>query len=268
MAANAAVNAGLDVFTLLTGSAYAINGSSAIAIPGLNLTVPNVLSSSINLNVVERPQAIFGHKGIFVDTQQATVGVTNQLLPNLGAGVGLLKVSGTVTLRQSVAGARGTLNDILCGTAPGIVVGVTPQPVATTADLVLSITLLGIEVARVNTGLSATPVGQSGGGTFGYKADFLPPVGQGTMVEAPTSPLGLANLLKVKNTDVTVLGSLGLGVTLAGLVSGLNTSVLNPLLANLDAQLTGPISTALGLSIGSADVGALDMTCNAVRLVG
>jgi uncharacterized membrane protein len=261
-----ATETSIDAFNLLTGSAYAVNGTNTIAIPGVDLNLLNFANTSTSLEVIQKAQFITGPVGTSVSTQQATMALA-QTIDTPPTIAGLVRVTGSVTLRQTVAGSTGTLTDIFCGGSPGINVGVAPQPVATTAQLTLSIrTLLGIEVARVNTGLSATPQGQSAGASFDYPTEFLPDVGTGSMVEAPTTPLGLQNLLKVTSADVTVLGILPL--PLANLVNGLNLNVLSPLFSTLDQTITGPLSSALGLSIGAADVGAADMTCSSVRLVG
>jgi uncharacterized membrane protein len=51
-------------------------------------------------------------------------------------------------------------------------------------------------------------------------------------------------------------------------VSLLNTSLLNPLLPLVDAFVVNQLSTQLGLNVGGADIGALDMSCRSVKLVG
>src|SRR5690606_38170790 len=124
--------------------------------------------------------------------------------------------------------------------------------------------LPGIEVARVTTTLAAQPNGSSNGGSFDYPVEFMPPAGPGAMITAPAAPLGLADLLEIENSSVSVLGILPL--PLGGLVSSLNNTILNPLLSTLDPLITGPISNALGLQLGGADIGALNMTCNNVKL--
>ena len=263
-----AAETSLDAFNVLTGSAYAVNGTNTIGINALELNLPNVGQTTTSLSVIERPRAIFGPVGTSITTSQANVALTQSIDTPSGLLIGgLVRVTGSISVRQQVAGAQGTLTDIVCGGTPGISVGVAPQPVATTAALTLSIrTLLGIEVARVTTNLSATPQGQSAGAAFDYPTEFLPDVGTGTMVEAPTTPLGLQNLLQLQNADVTVLGILPLSLT--NLVNGLNTNLLSPLFDTIDETITGPVAAALGLSIGAADIGALDMTCSSVRLVG
>jgi uncharacterized membrane protein len=260
-----ALQTGLDVFNLVTGAAYAANGESAIGIPNVGVTVPGFTSSTLSLEVIQRAQTKFGSVGLQIQTQQARLEALQSIGTPMSLG-GLLRVTGSVSLRQSVAGALGTLNAINCGTLPSISVGVSPQPVATSVVLNLTITLLGLPVAKVDTTLSATPTGDSAGATFDYPTEFLPTVGTGTMVESPTNPLGLADLLQITGTNVTLLGAIG--VPLGTLLSSLNTLVLDPVLETLDPAITGPISTALGLSIGSADIGANDMTCKNVKLVG
>jgi hypothetical protein len=258
------------VFNLITGSAYAINGDSAIAIPSIGVTVPGFTSSTLSLNVIQRAQTRFGRVGLQIPTSQASLAVSQTIDATNGLNLGsLLRATGTITLRQEVASAVGTLAQIACGSTPGIRLTVSPQPITTIVDVDLTIslgTILGnVPVARVQTGLGANPVGSTAPQFFNYENEFLPDVGTGSMRESATNPLGLAGLLDIQSTNVTLLGAIP--VPIGTLLTSLNTIVLDPVLSTLDPAITGPVSTALGLSVGSADLGANDMTCSNVQLV-
>jgi hypothetical protein len=138
--------------------------------------------------------------------------------------------------------------------------------VSVTTGLDLTIKVLGLNVAKVTTSVTAQPNGTSNGGTFAYNSQFLPPVGTGTMLDAPSTSLGLSGLLSIGTTQVTVLG-LPIGLTLSALTSAINTA-LGPILSALDTAVTGPVAHALGLELAGADIGALNMTCNNPLLVG
>jgi uncharacterized membrane protein len=59
--------------------------------------------------------------------------------------------------------------------------------------------------------------------------------------------------------------SLASGVT-SGLIAGLAVPVLNSLLTSLDNALIVPLTKVLGVKLGGADIAALGMTCNGLRL--
>jgi hypothetical protein len=228
----------------------------------MSLGVPGLLNTTITLNVIEKARFKIGPTGTYIDTQQASISVN----PTISA-INVLgtSVTGTIPLTETVAGARGTLTAINCGSTKSITVGVNPQPVTVVTGLNLTIRLLGIPIASTAISASAAPNGTSNGGTFLYSSQFLPPVGTGTMQAAPTTNLGLAGLLSVDNAEVTVLGVLP--VTLTALTTGLNNA-LSPLLTLLDAAITGPVAHALGLDIGGSDIGASSLNCSNPLLVG
>jgi uncharacterized membrane protein len=72
---------------------------------------------------------------------------------------------------------------------------------------------------------------------------------------------------------VTLLGILPLGVTLSTLVSAINTDILsakvNPLLVSFNNNVVTPLSQALGIRLGGADVTLPEApSCGQVALVG
>jgi uncharacterized membrane protein len=268
----AALGAGVDAFNLLTGSAYAINGSNTITVQNVNLEVPNVAATTLTMTVTEGPRIKFGRVGATITTAQVKVTIAPTInLPLQLLGLPLLSVTGSIPLSETAAGATGTLTNIQCGAQKSITVGATPEPVTLSGvTLALSVKLLsGLNVATVN--LNTGPValhGSSNGDTFDYANEFLPPVGNGTLTPAPSTSLGIASALTLTNTNVSInaLG-LGTGLTLGNLVPGLN-GVLGTTLNQLDAAITGPLAHALGVDIGGADLGAVNMDCATPILAG
>jgi uncharacterized membrane protein len=71
----------------------------------------------------------------------------------------------------------------------------------------------------------------------------------------------------VSSGNLTLLGVLPLGTTLGTLTTALN-NLLNPALTALDALVVNQMSSQLGINVGGADIGAIDMDCRTVKLVG
>lgn len=261
---DAAASAGVDAFSLITGSAYAINGTSTISVPGLTVALPGVGSTTMTLDITEQPRIVFGREGVSASTRQASLTLT-PTINTLTVG-GLVRITGTLPLTVQLAGGTGTLSDIDCG-RPGITVGLAPRPVSTTQTLNLSIrTLLGIQVATATgVGVNVTTQGTSNGASFLHPTEFLPDVGSGTMVPANSTSLGITGAANVTAGNITVLGVLP--VPVPTVVNALN-SLLAPMLPAIDAFVVDELNDLLGLNIGGADLGALDMTCRSVKLVG
>lgn len=270
---DAVANASVDLFSLLTGSIFAIDGTSTLSIPDLTLAVPGA-TSTITLNVTERPRIIFGRVGASVTTQQASIGIDTRL-DDFGinvAGLAGVTVSGSIPMAITVAGATGTLTSIACQ-RPGIDVGLTPNPVSITAgvdlDISADVLLLGtVPIASANLAFT-TPVGVTGtstGASFLYSSEFLPLVGTGTMKPAPTTSFTLPGpLTLVPGSSVATLGVIP--VPLPALATELNRTVIDPISTALSAVVANQLNSLLGLNISGADIGALDMRCNGARLV-
>lgn len=267
----AAANGAVDLYSLVTGSVFAINGTNAITIPSLSVGVAGT-STTLTLSVIERPRFNFGPVGTTVQTQQAAVGLNTTVasLPLSVAGLVGTTVSGTIPLSVTLAGATGTLTDIDCA-APGISVGLTPQPATATTGLALdvraNVLFSNILVARVNVP-TTSPVavtGSSAGASFSYPDEFLPNVGTGTMKPAPTTSLALPGPLNVNGSSVTVVGAPLVDPGLLALA--VNASIVTPVSNGLTAFINNQLNTLLGIDVGGADIGALDMTCESVKLV-
>jgi uncharacterized membrane protein len=268
----AAANASVDLFSLITGSIFAIDGTSTLSIPGLTTAVPGA-SSTITLNVTERPRIKFGRVGASVTTNQASIGI-DTTLSNFGinvAGLTAVTVSGHIPLSVTVAGGTGTLTNIDCQ-RPGIDVGLSSNPLSITAgvDLTISARVLfvSVPVARANIAFTSpiAVTGTSSGATFLYTSEFLPSIGTGVMKPAHTTSFSLPGpLTLVSGSSVTALGVIP--VPLPALTTVLNSSIINPISTALTGVIANQLNSLLGLNIGGADIGALDMKCNGARLV-
>lgn len=272
----AAANGSVDLYSLVTGSVFVIDGTHTLSIPSLTLGVTGA-SSTVNLTLIERPRVKFGRVGAQVFTQQASIGITTTIVNKSIAIPGLtgVTVSGDVPLAISLVGGTGTLTNIDCG-LPGISVGLTPQPVTISGsanlDVRANLIILGnVPVAAAvisNTDLSTVAVtGTSSGASFTYPNEFLPTVGTGTMKPAPTNTLSLGGSLAFGAGHITLLNSLSLG---SGVIAtALNDLVLTPVLNAVNSTIiAAQLDLLLGIDIGGADIGAIDMSCDGVKLIG
>ncbi len=261
---DAVAGGSVNAFSLVQGSAYAINGTSTLSVPSLGLAVPGIGVSSMALDVTERPRIVSGREGVSGSTRQAGTTLTLELLDQpLAPG---FRVSGLLTLQLQLAGGTGRLSDVDCG-RPGIVVALSPRPVTTTETLDLTVRLLGVPVARITgQGANVTTQGTANGASFLYTSEFLPDVGAGDMVPSNTTSLGLAGASNVTAGNVESIGP-GPGIPLSALAGLLNT-LLNPVLNVVDNQVITRLDRQLGLNIGGADIGAIDMRCRSIKLVG
>jgi hypothetical protein len=136
----AALAASFNVLDLVTGAAYAANGSHSVAVPGLVVQVPGVASLVTSLTVGDPPKLACGGRGKataqtgqvdltfsgdLANVSSNIAGLTTPLgvLGSLVAGVVNGVVSGTVTAATHIsaeahlAQAKGTLTNIVCGDA-------------------------------------------------------------------------------------------------------------------------------------------------------
>lgn len=268
-----AVGASMDAFGLLTGSAYVINGTNTIQIPDVTTNIAGVTGTSMSLTVTQTPVVWSGPVGAWVDTQQVGLTLNAQVdLPLTVTGLTDPRLTGRIPIQVSVAGARGTITDIRCSSSPGtrLAAGSRPVLVQTGLDLDVTavVTLLGLlqraTVATIDTTAALQPPGPTNDVWFAYPTDFLPQIGQGGMVHAPGTTIGLAQALTVSGSQIVSLGLVALDHE--ALAAAVNTA-LKPVLDEL-AAYTVRIAAQLGVDVGGSDLAAIDMTCGRVKLVG
>ena len=290
----AAAEAALDVLQLLTASAFVIerNSGHALSIPTTSVSIPGITSITASATVIEPAKWVFGPVGSSVSTAQVRLSVNpvinistsnsntpcNVTLSNLLGLVGCLlyltgmpigvRLSGALPIDVTAAGATGTLAAINCSGTPGITVNTATQAVNLTsaANLNLNVTLAGtnfLNAARVTVGAGAKTTPGN------YTTSFLSPTefGPSHAKSVGSTALGFNGLLNVTTANVSVLNSSLLSGVTSGLIQGLAVPVLNNLLTSLDNALIVPLSKVLGVKLGGADVAALGMACNGLRLV-
>jgi hypothetical protein len=293
-AETAAATASLDVLQLLTASAFVLekNGGHALSIPTTTVSVPGIASITASATVIEPAKIAFGPVGTSVSTAQVRLSVNpvinigtgssttpcNLSLSNLLGIVGCLlyllgmpigvTLNGSLPLDLTVAGATGTLSAINCAT-PSITVASTTQALNLNvgANLNLDVTLAGssmLSAAKVAIAAGVKTAATNYSTTFNSPSEFGPSHAK----SVGSSALGLNGLLNVTAANVSVL-NIGLlnGLT-SGLLAGLVTPVLNTLLGSLDTALIVPLAKVLGIKFGGADIAALAIRCNGLRLAG
>lgn len=275
-------NQTIDTLFLLNHTAFLINGTNTVSVPSLSFGVPGVTSTTMTLAVTERPVYCIDIPNVHVApcearTAQVSVGLTNTVDVAVGIpGVTGARLTGTLTAQAAAAGATGTMTTIRCPGVdpnPGIDITVSANPVTTTTseNLLIRGRLLGplvVDVATVTIGSTVTSGNQGGGSTtFDYPSEFLPDVGPGQTQRLGSPTLGLGVALAANATNVTLL-NIPLGLA-AGTVASATNTALAPSLAAIDQLIVRRIARLLGVDIGGADVGAVDLRCfQGTSLVG
>jgi len=109
------LNASLNVFQLVTGSAEVANGQHLIQIPNTDFGVPNVTSTAMSFTLIEGKKFYFGKVGGGVSTGQINLTVTPTFnVPIVVAGLVGPKITGSLPVTVTGAGATGTLSSVTC----------------------------------------------------------------------------------------------------------------------------------------------------------
>jgi uncharacterized membrane protein len=272
---SAAAVTSVNVLGLLTGSAQIINGTSAVTLNNVAVTIPGVTSTKVTLNLIEPPVIYIGPVGGSTRlTAQATLTVT----PTINLPVGLPPLVGTVLtgnlpITVTGGGAKGTLEAAQCdGASAGITVGADVQAAASTiaGNLGLSATVLFVNLQVANVAVNGTGVASTVGHfdpAFAYPGDF------GSTGPPPVAP----TTTHVGNTTIG-LGTLTTGTVTASVIGGLVTlpvntnailgTALGTVLSAVDTSIVQPILKGLGLDIGAADVTPLrPISCSTPALM-
>ena len=271
----AALSTTLNVFNLLTGAAFLANGSSAVALQSLNLTLPLLGTVSGGLSLIQKPVNTCGKKGTTLHTEQATVG---PLSANLSSGLlsgitipGLTTVGVTaptpISVSASLAGANGTLADVTCSPA-SMKVDVTSELAGAHLEVPLRLTgrINPLGIGLVNLVLPLTIKLDTTQSSQVHTATLTPPpfdvktsTGSGTIgLSGATATI----TLDPSWTAVTLLGVNVKPLVTAvvnGLVNGqiltsLLSTVVTPVANLIDTAVLGPLQRLLGLTVAGADV--------------
>ena len=261
-ASNSALSSSLNVFQLVTGSAEAANGNHLISIPAAAVNVPNVSSTALSFTLIEGKKFYFGRVGGSVSTGQINLTATPALnVPITVVGLVGAKITGSLPVTLTGAGATGTLSSVNCLAPKSIGVGVDTQAVAETAvgalQIAATLPLVGTPVSiPVTMNANQTVAGATNALSFLNPTEFSPPA----LGKHTGATPGLSSMA---NSSTITVGSGPVSVPLSTVVNA-----LGPTLASVDSLVLQQLSSALGLEIASADVNALSQQCNVLGLVG
>ena len=265
-----------NVFSLLTGSAMVANGSNAIDLNDIGITIPNVGSTKLSLKVVDGLKTYFGPDASVRPGPHRTTGqIQLTLTPNLNlpvsvVGLAGVTVTGDLPLSLTAAGADATLKTITCPNPNGSqTVNVDLKALTTSVNGSLSVTasVLGNPFTMNASTTGTTPVLDPAPQdvNFIYPGEFSPsagakrvggsPIGLGTLTTFSTSA-SIATAPSVGPLlQATVNAALSVSTPLVG--PAISTA-LKPVLTSLDTLVIKPLLDTLGVSIGAADVTALN----------
>lgn len=271
-----------NAFSLLTGSAMVANGSNAISVPNIGITIPlgaANLTTSLSLKVVEAAKWYVGPDAtINTAVPHRTTGqVQLTLTPTLSSvpisvlGLVGATISGSFPVSLTAAGATANLTSITCPNPNGgerVTVDLKPVSTAVSAPLTVAVSVLTIPVTFSTTttgswGTDPTPALLD----FTYPGDFYPTTPAAAAKRVGASPLGLGGLMTLSTPTVSLsLPAMGALTSLAvhaivdpaaSLVGPAVSSLLQPVVTSLDTLVLKPLLDTLGISIGAADVTAL-----------
>jgi len=178
-----------------------------------------------------------------------------------------------LTVTSQAASATSSPSFLLCpGNSTGAQaadVGVVATPVSTTAtESLTALGVAGVAYMTTNGSGSASAPGGFGEAHFNYTNEFMPPTGSGAPKRVANSTLNLngAAFVSTSNSVISPAAPLA-GLTLPQLSSAADSALTAQVLAPLETTIIPTINGTLGLSLGGADIGALNMNCRSLALV-
>lgn len=277
----AAAEASMNLFDLLTTTAFVANGSQAINLP-LSVNLPgNLLNVVTQLNIIEPPKLVIGPPGknadgqwrTFMETAQFDLSTLVQSTVDLNV-LGLVGAKAQIDLALQVDMAQGSawLKTLQCGQINNnrtiVTIGVQPgaatlqlarasDPSAETANIDVSATLLllgRLPIANVGLGLNI-PLQNPTTTDLIYEVNLADAEALPQTQHASTAPgLSISNITQGIDTDVTLLGVISLPLLDQLIAEALLAQVLTPLLSQVGAATIDPLLTVLGVEIGSMHV--------------
>lgn len=290
----AAAVAVINALDLVSAAAYVANGTNAVSIPalGTNLGLTGTgLSTSIK--IIEKARQACGKIGISRDTSQGDVTINGVLLntPTPASLTGLTINPGTTSIAVSLAGATGTMTNIVCG--EGTVAspeGVDVSVASRLGSISLSQTLGISGTIGSSSGLLGSLLGGLGLGDIASvqitgqlrltTTTANPASTRTAQIRVPVSPVdfdhgvstGTGNLgldtshvtaQWVSGPTVVARTILGIQVSLSAqqlanilnsVVTGLTNGILGSLLPVVNTNLIVPLQKLLGLELAGATV--------------
>jgi uncharacterized membrane protein len=293
---SAALAASFDILDLVTGAAYLANGDNTLLLPDLAVQLPVLnTGATISLKVGEAPKLACGAVGkAKATTGQVDLKVTGTVADTtLNLGLGRFTVQTGVSSRIFLAGAEGTLTNIVCGAATastnaeGIDVQVSSglvSDLSVSANIHINATLVVPLVGTVTVDLSlpasTTPVGGMTTGTVSFRHptdDYgvAKRYGSSVIVPAlptPSVPAGVKFQVRTilgLNVALDIGAIPGLGDALGQVLSTVVGTLNNGLVSQLNTNVAPFLAQQLGVTVGGADVFAMPRpSCNDPGLAG
>lgn len=287
-----------SALSMLTAAAVLANGTSQATVD-LGATIPGLTATTLTIAIGEpmqfSPWLAIDQVGTIVRTAQTRIKLSTSVTVGtsaLGGGISLLGVS--LPLNAEIAYAQAQLTGISCPSGPSsISVSIAAQPgiaqlylakssatgsafanfaqpqtfsSAAIADVSLKLLLLDIQVLSV-MGYANVAITNNGPQTLTFNATEIANKTTKTVSTRNITQSLTSSLINNLSLSVNALGILGLDVTgLLGTVKPAVVAVLNGVTQPVDNLLYNVLS-ALGVSVGSADVRVTGATCGRSVLV-
>lgn len=241
----AATDANINLGQLLSGSLLVADGTNAISIPGLNITVPGLGTLSAKATVITPP--VIGCNGAAAKSTQVSIELKQTGSGQLGY---LLNTATNIDMFITLANATAASDTTVACSPASMVLKVSNQTLANIelkANIAL-LSLLGIQlsVASLDTGAGTNPVNQS------YTLSL--PTNYTTPLVTNSGSLGI----NLANASATVLGIISLNNL---------TTLMAPLVNQVSSLITGPLTQALGITVAGANLLAMNpSTCGGPQL--
>lgn len=292
--------AGLNVLGMLTGTAFAaqctpdpagFDDCSGLSLPDVSANVP-LVSSTGALKVIQGPQYAYGPIGTAANTGQVQLSIdtvvggqdVGNCVPSLAnalcilSGLGLVgQVDAVITVDADVtlAGGVNTIADIGCTDPLAETLLINSNTDLYNVNLTITVefgTSGGIGFLVGNTLGSFTLTGSTSSVNAADAELFtVPPDVLGVTTRTTgNGNVGLSGIsLTASGNSGTVLGTLAnLGINFV--VADVLSALVNPLLGQIDSQILGPLTNALGVNVTGSDLTPEQIDCDFgnVQLVG
>jgi uncharacterized membrane protein len=261
----AAGKVGINALSLVTAAALIANGNSAISFP-LTVSVPGLVSSQANIDIIQPPKIAIGPVGDGSGTICTTLSTAQvEASLNLTSDVTLAGTGVHINLTLLAEVAQGTagLDSISMGSTDAQVT-INAQPGIASIKLEnssIAATLPLIGYREIATLSMNVPVQPASAEALVFNVDY-PVADNLPQTQTVDSPIGdsLANTLNNAPIQITPT-NLGLGALVNAVVQpvvntvlGLVTPVLKTLVLAIGDTLLEPLFELLGLQLGGMDV--------------
>jgi uncharacterized membrane protein len=271
----AAANAKVNLFDLISTGLIVANGSNALTLP-LAVNIPGVAQVNALVKVIQLPQIAVGPPGQDTNGNWCTQARTAQISVAVSAQVGLANLLQVTNLVLNAKIAQGESHLISINAQPGqSQVDIGAQPGIATLTLtnsaggpaqLVGLSLLGLPIVSINLGLNL-PATASSASTLTFDVDPL----NANLPLTQTVSSGLGNSLQNAlgnpnsiNVSPTLLGlPLNVGPTVTNIVN----NIVAPLLGAIGSLLLDPLLHLIGVQVGVADVQLIDLQTTGSQLL-